>query len=182
MGEQVMVDTMGLPAVYKAQALLKLPKLWVPKQVTGYLLDCFHNTYAELRRIFYPSVVASIVKTKMLRGPTGWTRYCFGDPTKNKRDLNAYVAHMPQSLNAMILNKAFMKVFYRLAFNPNFKLLCQIHDSILFQVRKGHEHLVKELEEEMVFPVPVTGADGKTRTMIVPAEVSNGGARWSDIK
>lgn len=182
MGPQVMVDTMGLPAIYKAQRLLNLPKLWLPKQVTQYLLDRFHATYPELSGIFYPSVAASVIKTHMLVGPTGWTRYCFGDPTKNKRDLNAYVAHMPQSLNAMILNKAFMKAFYKFFDNPNIKIICQIHDSILFMVRKGHEYLVKELEACMVFPVPVTGADGKTRTMIVPAEVSNGGHRWSDIK
>lgn len=182
MGPQVMVDTMGLPAIYKAQAMLKLPKLWTPKQVAEYLLSRFHSTYPELQRLFYPSITAAVVKTRLLVGPTGWTRYCFGSPDKNKRDLNACVAHMPQSLNAMILNKAFMRVFYKLAFNPDFKLICQIHDSILFQVRKGCEHLVKEVEECMVFPVPVKGADGKTRTMIVPAEISDGGHRWSDIK
>lgn len=182
MGPQVMVDTMGLPAVYKAQSLLKLPRLWVPKQVTEYLLERFHATYPELRGKFYPGVVAEILKTRLLRGPTGWTRYCFGSPDKNKRDLNAYVAHKPQSLNAMILNKAFLAVFYKFLSNENIKIICQIHDSILFQVRKGHEHLVKELENEMVFPVDITGADGKTRTMIVPAEVSTGGHRWSDTK
>jgi len=89
---------------------------------------------------------------------------------------------MPQSLNAMILNKAFLKVFYKFIDNANIKILCHIHDSILFQVRKGHEHLVAELESEMVFPVAIKGADGKTRTMIVPAEVSSGGYRWSDTK
>lgn len=182
MGPDVMVDTMGLPAIYKAQSLLKLPKLWIPKQVAEYLLERFHATYPELRGIFYPGVVAEILKTSMLVGPTGWTRFCFGRPDKNKRDLNAYVAHMPQSLNAMILNKAFMIAFYKFLDNPNIKIICQIHDSILFQVRIGHEHLVKELEDCMVFPVPIKGADGKTRTMIVPAEVSNGGHRWSDIK
>jgi DNA polymerase I-like protein with 3'-5' exonuclease and polymerase domains len=182
MGPQVMVETMGLPAIYKAQSLLNLPRLWMPKQVAEYLLERFHSTYPELRRLFYPGVVAEIIKTRMLRGPTGWTRYCFGSPDKNKRDLNAYVAHMPQSLNAMILNQAFLAIFYKLGFNPNFKLLCQVHDSILFQVRKGHEHLVAELEHEMVFPVEIIGADGKSRAMVVPVDVSSGGERWSTIK
>jgi len=182
MGPDVMVDTMGLPAIYKAQRLLKLPKLWMPRQVAEYLLERFHSTYPELRRLFYPGVVSEVIKTHKLVGPTGWTRFCFGHPDKNKRDLNAYVAHMPQSLNAMILNKAFMNVFYLFFDNPNIKILCQIHDSILFMVRKGHEYLVAELENAMVFPVQVKGADGKTRTMTVPAEVSTGGHRWSDIK
>jgi DNA polymerase I-like protein with 3'-5' exonuclease and polymerase domains len=82
----------------------------------------------------------------------------------------------------MILNQAFLKVFYKFLSNENIKIICQIHDSILFQVRKGHEHLVAELEGEMVFPVTITGADGVTRQMTVPAEVSSGGHRWSDTK
>lgn len=198
MGANVLVETMGLIKIYEAQALLKLPKLWMPKQIAEYLLGKFHETYPKLSKVFYPSVTADIVKTRMLQSRAvhdapyqastkGWTRYCFGSPDKNKRDLNAYVAHVPQSLNAMTLNKAFMLVFYDLAFKPEFKLLAQIHDSILFQTKIGHEYLIEEVKKRMEIPVTIQGYDGVTRTFTVPAAAKagkdgNGAARWSETE
>ena len=195
MGAGVLVDTMGLDKIWEAQAKLRLPKLWTPKQVAQYLLDQFHKTYPKLSAVFYPGVVAEVVKTHMLSSKAvhsadyqaskqGWTRYCFGRPDKNKQDLNALVAHVPQSLNAMTLNKAFMTVFYDLAFKPEFKLLCQIHDSILFQVKQGHEYLIEEVKKRMEVPVTITGYDGVTRTFTVPAAAKAGkdglgACRWS---
>jgi hypothetical protein len=119
----------------------------------------------------------------------GLVRYCFGAPEKNKSDLNAYVAHPPQSLNAMTLNRAFMKVFYEIAVPhaANFKLLAQIHDSILGQVRQGHEYLIQEVVKAMQIPVTVTGYDGVKRVFTVPAAAKAGvdglGARyWSETE
>jgi hypothetical protein len=118
-------------------------------------------------------------------GTLGWTRYCFGKPDTNKRDLNAYVAHCPQSLNAMTLNRAFMKVFYEIALNPayvgNFHLLGQIHDSILFEYRTGYEHVVNEVKEFMEIPIDIVGYDGVQRRFTVPAAAKYGGERWSDL-
>lgn len=198
MGAGVLVETMGLIKIYEAQALLKLPKLWTPKQIAEYLLGKFHETYPKLSKVFYPSVTADVVKTRLLASKAthqcayqastkGWTRYCFGSPDKNKRDLNAYVAHVPQSLNAMTLNKAFMLVFYDLAFKPEFKLLAQIHDSILFQTKIGHEYLIEEVKKRMEIPVTIQGYDGVTRTFTVPAAAKagkdgNGAARWSETE
>lgn len=198
MGANVMVDTMGLDKVWEAQRILNLPKLWIPKQVTQYLLDQFHRTYPKLSSTFYPGVVAEILRTHMLTSKAvhdakyqaskkGWTRYCFGRPDKNKLDLNSYVAHVPQSLNAMTLNKAFMQVFYELSFRDDFKLLCQIHDSILFQVRKGSEALIQRVKELMEIPVTIEGYDGITRTFTVPAAAKagkdgNGAHRWSETE
>lgn len=195
MGPSVLVDTMGLDKVWEAQAKLNLPRLWTPTQVTQYLLEQFHKTYPKLSAVFYPGVVAEVVKTHMLQSKAthesnyqattaGWTRYCFGRPDKNKLDKNALVAHVPQNLNAMTLNKAFMQVFYDLAFRDDFKLLCQIHDSILFQVKQGSEFLIDEVKKRMEIPVTITGYDGITRTFTVPAAAKagkdgNGATRWS---
>lgn len=107
-----------------------------------------------------------------------WTRYCFGDPTKSKPVMNAYVAHPPQSLNAQTLNKAWLKVFFTIAINPkyadHFKLLAQVHDSILFQYRIGHEYLCDMVAECMEIPVTIRAYDDKVRTFMVPAECKNG--------
>lgn len=193
MGPNVLVETMGLKAIYKAAATLNLPKFWTPKQIAEYLLSCFHKTYPSLQKIYYTGVIAEIKTTRMLTSkiPGGWTRYCFSNPETDKRALNAYVAHPPQSLNAMTLNKAFMKVFYEIAMDPkfscNFRLLAQIHDSILFQFREGHEYLCEEVKSRMEIPVRVRGYDGKTRTFTVPAAVKSGkdgkgSFRWSEIE
>lgn len=202
MGENVLIDTMGEDKVQEAQSLLKLPKLYSLKQVAAYLLQQFHRTYPKIAGTYYPGVVSEILTTHMLSSkathhckyvasPVGLVRYCFGRPDKSKQALNAYVAHPPQSLNAMTLNKAFMTVFYELALHPihskNFKLCAQIHDSILFQFREGHEYLCQEVKQRMEIPVTVTGYDGVTRTFTVPAAVkagkdNKGSLRWSETE
>ena len=188
MGEAVLVDTMGEPAVWEAKRILKLPQHFGLLDVAKHLLESFHATYPSLRSTYYPSVVNDVVTTKMLVGAQGWTRYCFGHPDKNKMDKNSYVAHRSQSENAMRLNRAFMRVFYEIALNPehsnNFKLCAQIHDSILFQFREGHEYLADMVRERMELPVTVKGADGVVRTYTVPADAkigkhNKGALRWS---
>jgi DNA polymerase I-like protein with 3'-5' exonuclease and polymerase domains len=195
MGENVLVETMGEENITKAKFLLKLPKFWTYKQVAEHLLKQFHLTYPGIKSIFYAGVVDEILRTgklihHVLNEPT-WTRFCFGRPDKNKSDLNSYIAHPPQSLNARTLNKAFLKIFFEIAINPehskNFKLIAQIHDSILFQYRKGHEYLCDMVKERMEIPVTIKGYDGKVRTFIVPASVKLGdeskkATYWSEIK
>lgn len=201
MGPDVMVDTMGDEHVFKASILLKLPRFWKPRDITAYLLSRFHATYPGLEGVYYPAVIHEIVTTKLLTSsalhdclyqaaPEGLVRYCFGDPVKNKRNKNAYVAHPPQSLNARTLNKAYMTVFYEIAMHHehkhNFKLCAQIHDSILFMFREGHTYLCKMVQDRMEIPVTVRGYDGKTRTFTVPAAIKAGkdgqGARsWAEI-
>lgn len=107
-----------------------------------------------------------------------WTRRTFSNPLESKHALNAYIAHPPQSLNAQTLNKAFLAVFKDIAINPkhsfNFKLNAQIHDSILFQYRRGHEYLIDMVVERMQVPVTVKAYDGKVRTFVVPAGAKRG--------
>lgn len=202
MGAGVLIDSMGEDKIWEAKVLLKLPKLWTSKQVAEHLLAQFHKTYPKIRSVYYAGVVTEVLKTHMLVSTArhdspfqipdhGWTRYCFGDPQKNKSDLNAYVAHPPQSLNAMTLNKAYLKVFYDIAIHPihskNFKLIAQIHDSILFQVRKGHEYLIAMVQERMQIPVTIKAYDGITRTFVVPAAAKagkdgKGAHRWSETE
>lgn len=189
MGAEVLVDTMGEDNVREAGRILNLPKMWTLKQIAAHLLGVFHKTYPTISKVYYPGVISEIVTTHRLTSkathnvtyqatPAGWVRYCFGHPERNKLDLNAYVAHAPQSLNAMTLNKAFVRVFYDIAMNPkysdNFKLLAQIHDSILFLFREGHEYLADMVKEYMEIPVKVTGYDGKTREFIVPSATKIG--------
>lgn len=191
MGEDMLIDTMGEDKIWEAKRRLKLPRGYGLREVARYLLQQFHKTYPSLEKIFYPGVVHDVVTSHQLLGATGWTRYCFGNPRDNKRDKNAYVAHVPQSLNAMSLNKAFMKVFYEIAISEkhksNFKLCAQIHDSILFQARIGHEYLYDMVRNCMEIPIRIKAYDGVVREFTVPAAIKagvdgNGSIYWSDTE
>lgn len=178
MMEDVLIETMGLEAIFEAARILKLPTFWTERNIARYLLKQFEETYPTVRKDHPEYVQAEIKRTRLLVGPTGWTRYCFKDPFKNKRDLNSYTAHRAQSLNAMILDMAVMRVFYAIMINPqyqdHFKFIAQIHDSILFQYRIGHEYLCDMVADLMRIPVKVKDIKGIEREMIVPADVKKG--------
>lgn len=195
MGPGVLIDTMGLDKIWEAKRLLSLPYN-DPKEIAAHLLSVFHKTYPAIKGNYYVSVVNEIGTTHKLvsrvyhhteynlrtisaregieRGD--WTRYCFGKPDKNKLDLNSYVAHCPQSLNARTLNEAFLRVFYEIAL-PNlhtFRLHAQIHDSVLFSYKQGCDHLAAQVRECMEIPVSVRDVSGTVRTFTVPAALKNG--------
>jgi hypothetical protein len=217
MGPDVLVDTMGLRNIYAAARLLGI-KFTSPRDIAAFLLERFHATYPKLRGpkapyspgTYYAWVVEQITITRKLvsrayhhtaynlqRYPDvkayiekgDWTRYCFGKPDKSKPDLNAYVAHVPQSLNARTLNEAYMRVFYEVAL-PNaehFRLHAQIHDSILFSFREGRTDLADKVRECMEIPVTVRDISGTYRTFTVPAALKMGkdgkGAKyWSETE
>ena len=181
MGAAVLLDTMGEVNVRRAQKLLDLPKQWTLLDVCKYLLHRYEVTYPIVKTRYYNQITKQVMQTQKLVGATGWTRYCFGDPSSNKLHLNAYVAHVTQSLNAMILDIAFKRVFKWQLAEQNFHLLqvfAQIHDSLLFQVRIGHEHLAQKVGKLMTFAVPVTDSAGITRDLVVPVDVKSTGRRW----
>ena len=214
----MLVSTMGLKRIFEARRLLGL-SFSDPIKIGDYLLNQFHTTYPSLKGpdnpyspgTYYAWVAREISIHKMLRSsafhhteyniatytlgignkkyPGDWTRYCFGKPDKNKLDLNSYVSHPPQSLNARTLNEAWMKVFYESALpNPQcFRLHAQIHDSILFSIRIGRVDLAAKVKSCMEIPVTISDIHGVNRTFTVPAALKLGsdgtGAKyWSDIE
>jgi DNA polymerase I-like protein with 3'-5' exonuclease and polymerase domains len=187
MGEAVLVDTMGWNAIEEARKLLKLPANWGYLKVAAYLINSYHRTYPELEAIYYPAIQREVLTTSKLTSQLGWTRYCFGKPDRirAKTIYNSYVAHKSQSLNAEKLDMAFMKIFYSHMINPekrnNIRVLAQIHDSLLFQVRKTHLHYCEEIKNAMEIPATITGADKKNRTYIVPASLKTPAEYWSDL-
>lgn len=184
MGPSVMLDTMGIENVIRAKALLKLPSSWSLIKVTEYLLLCYSRRFPVVKSDWYDKVKSDVRSTRMLVGPTGWTRYCFGNPDKNKLHLNSYVAHPPQSLAAQALNKAYLKVFYDVALpNPrDFKLGPQIHDSIVFQYRTGRQDLAFAVKQCMEMDIPITDTFGVKRTLRVPVDMKGGATRWNEVK
>jgi len=209
MGPSVLIATMGEENIVKAKQLLKLPTNWDYMAVASHLLEAFHNTYKDIKGVFYAGVVNEILTTSLLVNKAvhwsnsidkeearslihtmnsdylaavdnypRWTRYCFGRPDKSKQQLNSYIAHPPQSLNAQTLNKAYLSIFNDIAMHPelgkHFKLCAQIHDSILFQYRIGHDYLCDMVQAKMEIPLTIRAYDNKVRTFIVPAGVKKG--------
>ena len=183
MGWSVLIDTMGEDKIQEAQRLLGLPARWTLREIAEHLLGVFTRTYPDVRIGYQDWIKLTVAKTSMLTGATGWTRYCFSDPSKSKQALNGYVAHNPQSLNAMTLNKAYLKVFTEIALpNPkDFKLLAQIHDSILFQYRIGREDLAYRVKELMEIPVLIKDIKGIQREFTVPAALKMGKKYWNEL-
>ncbi len=197
MGPFVLVNTMGEENITKARRLLKLPIGWGYLRVAEYLLEQFHTAYPMIREVMYEGVkdevrlTSKIISkaihycsskseyTDTVNNDVGtWVRYCFSDPNKSKTALNAYIAHPPQCLNAQTLNRAWKTVFYEIAMHSehsaNFKLCAQIHDSILFQFRIGHDYLCGMVQERMEIPITIRAYDGKIRTFTVPAGIKAG--------
>lgn len=179
MGAYVLVQTMGPKKIREAQRLLGLPKHWELNGIATYLLNVYDKTFPIVKHEYYDSIKLEIKQTKMMVGATGWVRYCFGDPIKNKMDLNSYIAHKTQSLNALILNKAFLAIFRELGFLPYFKLLAQIHDSIFFMTKVGHDYLAEEVRRLMTMVVPVTDCFGVIRGLEVPVDLKKLGKNWA---
>lgn len=179
----VLLDTMGIKKVREAKALLKLPYAWTPKQVCQHLLNTFDKTYPVVRGENYERIKSLVESSGILVGPTGWTRRCFSNPTKDKRAMNMYAAHNSQSPAAIVLDKCYLKVFNEVWRNwpRDFKLGPQIHDSIFFQNRKGYSWLGERVARAMDYSLPVKDIFGKVRILRVPTDLKMGGYRWSDL-
>jgi DNA polymerase I-like protein with 3'-5' exonuclease and polymerase domains len=197
MGAMIMLETMGQERVAHAKQMLSLPTAWSLIRVCEYLLERFHATYPNIAKVYYPWVVRSVLETSKLTSRVihhvartadidagkyiaegDWTRYCFGHPDKSKRDLNALVAHVPQSLNGRTLNEAYLTVFYKFALgNSEFRLYAQIHDSILYGFKRGcHAKYCEGVRNAMEIAVTIQSCDSKVRTFTVPADTKAGKA------
>jgi DNA polymerase I-like protein with 3'-5' exonuclease and polymerase domains len=186
MGPQVMLDTMGIDNVRRAQRLLGLSPKWSLLQVTTYLLEAYSNAYPTVKGAWYDKCINDVTSSGYLVGPTNWVRRCFGNPKSGKHQINRYVAHPPQSLGAMQLNIAYLRIYTEVALTEgvvgNFKLGPQVHDSVLFQYRENREDIVWKVVDCMRVPIEVTDTFGKKRTLVVPVDVKGNGTSWANLQ
>lgn len=183
MGAQVMLETMGPNAVSEARRVLKLPATMPLLQVCQHLLDQYARTYPEVKKDLQEWLKRTIVMTKKLTSPLGWTRYFFSDPTASKPALNAAVAHGPQCLSVGIINRVFYNIWRESVYGSlqgKLRLKAQIHDSILYAY-KG-EDTPQIVCDMMRHPVPVKDIKGVTRTMVIPPDISAGKTHWAMLK
>lgn len=181
MAEWMLIESMGRKMVWQANALLGLGYKSIFR-VAQHLLGIFVKTYPDVKGKYYDEVITEIETTNKLVGASGWTRYCFGKPSREKADkpaLNKYVAHGPQSLSVMMIDRALYKFWYQKQILENaVRVKAQIHDEVLFQtkdVAEKDEHM-KYLSECLREPLTVKG-----RTLIIPNDGGTWGYRWSEL-
>lgn len=186
MGAAVMLATMGPKKVAKAKLVLKLPASMSLKQVCQYMLDVYEKTYPGIKGRWYDSIIKEIADTGRLVSARGHTRIFFGKPSRqNKPMLNAAVAHPAQNLSVDIINAEFYAVWRESIygkFRGKVRIKAQIHDSIFFQYRADCPEIPDEVCAMMQTAVAIKGADGVTRTMVIPSDISKGKTRWSELK
>jgi hypothetical protein len=146
------------------------------KAFAAMLLEKYHSPFPRLRQ-WYNEIKTSISETNKLISPLGWTRYFFGDITKDYQLFSSAVAHGPQNLSVMILNIGLWKNWVLTKENPkDFRLKAQIHDSAPFQYRIGREDLRDIAIRNFENPTIVHG-----KTLKIPVDFKEG-PNWGEMK
>lgn len=185
MGEGVLIETMGMKMILEAKYLLGLSHVHSLKGVATHLLNCFDQTYPLLRTKYYDEVIEEVNRTGMLKLPCDeihWIRLCHGSPSRTrKRDLNLYVAHMPQSLSSQIIDKAWFDFWYKWQIQNNVvRVKAQVHDEIQWQTPINHplrDEIDNDAKALMSRYYTVRG-----RQLRIPADEVLHGKRLSDVK
>lgn len=181
MGAKMFVAQAGSKFMSLARSELHLPIYYSDEEVAGALIAIFDKNYPRVRHQFQDQVKREIAFTKRIRSPDlvgkwGWTRWFFKDPATTKPALNAAVAHGPQSLSVRIVNEGLLKIYQEVCFLPDrpVKMVAQVHDSILFQIRVGQSgYWIPKLQEYMRTPVLIKG-----RELIIPTAAKVTGKFW----
>ena len=146
------------------------------KAFADHLLESYHKPFNRIRP-WYLEVKNEIRQTKMLRSPSGHTRYFFGDIDKKYQIFSSAVAHGPQHLTGAVLNRGFWKIWKLQKANPkNLRMKAQIHDSALLQHDKTFDAFVPTVLDCMKNPIIIHG-----RTLNIPVDYKLG-TDWANMK
>lgn len=183
MGESVLVQTMTPLGIIQAKITLKLPAKWTFEQVAAELLSYFDAAYPLIRSKnpggYHYQVMTEVQETSRLVTPDGWTRWTFLKPWAKKVDLNALVAHKPQSWSVRIINKSFFDIWHKYQIVENkIRIKAQIHDENMYQVKPEFDAEVQAGASAMM------ARPNKIRDieMVIPNDPKGGARFWIDLK
>ena len=174
MGWSVLASTMGQKKLWLAKSLLKLPEFYSVKEIAEDLLLRFEKAYPVIRGRFQQEIKHSLKTSKALTSPIGWKRLFFGD-VDNKLVLNAAIAHGPQNLSVSLVNRGYLELWLKYRNDSRVVFLAQIHDSILFQIRKDSLDLLPSIKAiyDATAIVEVRG-----NLMTIPSTISEPKKYW----
>lgn len=169
MGPEPFIDTATPQTVFKSMKLVGW-KGRDMKDFVKYLLSLYHKNFQDVRKYWKDDILNVIAVTGKTVSPIGWTRYFFGDPHKNHKVFRGAVAHQSQNLSVHLINREFWWIWQELVVpsRGEFKLVAQIHDSILAQAKNEKaEYYAKEMHKIMTRSETIVHG----RKMLLPVDV-----------
>lgn len=188
MGAFVLLETIGVSNVRRAQKLLSLPKTWSLLDVCSYLLNGFDTTYPAIRGRWYMEQVQKVIKTGRLLCASGYAPLVLSSPLDSKMDLNSIVSLDPQNLSVVISLKAANSLLNGELAGSGIKYLHQMHDENLclipldkgLTVRDVDAYFEKHCSNRTEFDW--VRKTGEKAVMIIPVGETVLGNSWGDMK
>lgn len=177
MGADTFIATATSKTLYEGAALLNYTVKSL-KEFANYLLNQYNKPFPEVSD-WYNEIKLEVVRNHTLTSPIGYTRYFFGNIIKDHKVFRNAVAHAPQNLSVMIINKGVWRVYTELVLpgKGNIRFKAQIHDSIFVQWRcEMRDYYITQVLRCMDNPVVVKG-----RTLSIPVDIHTGHS-WLDVK
>lgn len=141
-------------------------------------LPFVERSFAEFPkvRLWHNKVSAQLRDKGVFTTPFGRRRRFFGRPWAG-HTLREAIANGPQSMTTDALNHGLLRIFEGLEARGNLRLLAQVHDELVFQVRErpGLSDDIIRAKHLMEQPVKVHG-----RQMTIPVSVKTG-RNWRDM-
>ena len=179
MQEFTFIDSVGIENMLDAKQMLNRPKGESLKHFATFLLSRFHEPYSGVKP-WWNDIKLTIAKQGWYETPDGWRRIFFGDILKKPQIWRGAVAHVPQHFSVAGINTAMYRLFYNLQLpsNGDFRLKCQVHDSITYQAKKAKlDWYTMRVLEIMDIPQPVRPGV----VMRIPLDVETGPS-WKTMK
>lgn len=185
MGAYTLLNTMGIDNVLKAQKLLDLPRNWRPTKVCQHLLDGFESAYPLIKgsktvsvdASWYGSLMREVMRSGKVTTPFGWTKQIFGNPVKNKMDMNNLASVKPQNMSAEYLHRAHCYLWETEYVEGQFEIIVPIHDEIVGQCKIGMEdHYSDIIVDAMTQEYEING-----RKFTIKPDAPQFGYSWGDI-
>ena len=184
MGASVLLDTMGLQNILRAQELLCLNPDMKPIDIAAHLLNLFKDTYPYIKGgegvmladSWYGKLTQEVYDTGSITCPDGFRKYVFGDP-KNKLVMNNLASIKPQHLSAEYLHQGMEDLIENHGKIGELEVLCPIHDELFGQVKKGmEEHYSPIIREAMTLSFDVG-----TSILRLEPDAPVFGNHWTDV-
>jgi len=188
MGAFVLLTTIGVTNVRRAQRLLNLDSSWSLIQVCAYLLQSFDRTYPGIRGRWYFEQIQKVLKTGRLGCVSGYAPLVLTSPLDSKMNLNSIVSLDPQNWSVYISLAAANNLLSAELGGSGIKYLHQMHDENLTLVPTSAGHTVKDIDDYFrrhcanEQTMSWTWHDGSQAKLVIPVGETVFGTHWSDMK
>ncbi len=175
--ETVIKQLHSTKILYEGARLINYP-IKNLKEFVGYLLSLYNKPFPEVT-VWYNEIKLEVVRNHTLTSPLGYVRYFFGDIIKDHKVFRNAVAHAPQNLSVMILQKGVWKVYTTIVLVEcgAFRLKASIHDSIFWQsLKERRAEFDARVLACMNNPVLIKG-----KKLEIPVDIKHG-QHWLELK